>query len=145
MYLPLMALAVLCVGAIAQWRRATVPVTAAVIAALAATTVARNREYASPALLAKSGYSSYGLPKLGMDCAVGDYAVRLSSYLQPKGVGTYLRTHVGRVPRFDNAKIQKELGLRFRPIEDTILETVADVVQQGHVPAKSGGPAPATT
>ncbi len=55
------------------------------------------------------------LPKLGLDCGIGDFTVRLSSYLQPKGVGSYLRTHVGRVPRYDTSKIQKELGISFRP------------------------------
>lgn len=85
-------------------------------------------------LLGRAGYSGYKLPKLGMDCAVGDYAVRLSSYLQPKGVGTYLRTHVGRVPRFDNSKIRRELGLAFRPVEQTIRETVADMIARGDIP-----------
>lgn len=72
------------------------------------------------------------LPARGLDCAIGDHAVRLSSYLQPKGVGSYLRTHVGRVPRFDNTKIRAELDLQFRPLRETIRETVADVVAWGH-------------
>ncbi|MFT3926565.1 MAG: aldehyde reductase [Myxococcales bacterium] len=85
------------------------------------------------ALLREAGYEGYSLPKLGLDCAVGDYAVRLSSYFQPKGVGTYLRTHVGRTPQFDNGKIQRELGLTFRPLADTIRDTVLDVIRHGHV------------
>jgi dihydroflavonol-4-reductase len=87
------------------------------------------------ALLAEAGYQDYKLPRLGLDCAVGDYAVRLSSYFQPKGVGSYLRTHIGRTPRFDTTKIQEELGLRYRPLPDTIRDTVADVVAQGHAQA----------
>ncbi len=73
------------------------------------------------------------LPTLGMDCAVGDFAVRLSSYFQPKGVGSYLRTHVGRVPRYDTSKIEKELGMKFRPVETSILDTLADLARWGHV------------
>jgi dihydroflavonol-4-reductase len=84
-------------------------------------------------LLRECGYDGYALPKLGLDCAVGDYAVRLSSYFQPKGVGSYLRTHVGRVPQFDNVKIKRELGIEFRPLEESIRDTVLDVIRHGHV------------
>jgi dihydroflavonol-4-reductase len=70
----------------------------------------------SSKLLQREGYGDHSLPKLGLDCSVGDFAVRLSSYLQPRGVGSYLRTHVGRTPRFDTNKIRSELGVTFRPI-----------------------------
>ena len=87
-------------------------------------------------LLATTPYARGAkLPRLGMDCAVGDFAVRLSSYLQPKGVGTYLRTHVGRTPRYDTGKIRRDLGLRFRPAQETILETLADLDRWGHLAA----------
>jgi len=86
-------------------------------------------------LLRRSGYAQYKLPRLGLDCAVGDYAVKLASYLQPAGVGSYLRTHVGRVPRYDNGKIQRELGLSFRDVRRTILETMDDLRNWGHLPA----------
>src|SRR5262245_16848461 len=85
------------------------------------------------ALLKTHGYDGYPLPKLGMDCAIGDHAIRLGSYLQPKGVGAYLRTHVGRVPKFDNAKIRRELEVEFRDVQQTILETVEDLKRWGHV------------
>jgi len=85
-------------------------------------------------LLQKHGWGPGNkLPKLGMDCTMGDFAVRLSSYLQPQGVGSYLRTHVGRVPRYDNTKVKTELGLTFRPVETSILDTLADLAQQGHI------------
>lgn len=85
-------------------------------------------------LLAKNGWGAGNkLPKLGMDCGAGDFAVRLSSYLQPKGVGSYLRTHVGRVPRYDTSKVQRELGLSFRPVAESILDAVNDLAAQGHV------------
>ena len=73
------------------------------------------------------------LPKLGLDCAIGDFTVKVSSYLQPKGVGSYLRTHVGRVPRFDHSKIKRELGLSFRKVDQTILDTVEDLKKWGHL------------
>ena len=41
------------------------------------------------------------LPSRAMDNAVGNLLVRLNSYVQPAGVGSYLRTHIGRTPRYD--------------------------------------------
>ena len=86
-------------------------------------------------LLAKEGAPGT-LPKRGLDCAAGNQLVKVSSYFQPKGVGSYLRTHVGRVPRYDTSKIQRDLGLAFRPVPETIRETIADLVRWGHLPAK---------
>ena len=85
-------------------------------------------------LLNENGWAKGNkVPTLGMDCKVGDFAVRLSSYLQPKGTGSYLRTHVGRVPRYDTSKAQKELGVTFRPVERSILDTLEDLAKKGHV------------
>ncbi len=86
-------------------------------------------------LLRQNGYSPYPLPRLSLDSPVGDWLVRLLSYTKPSGLGSYLRTHVGRTPRFDATKIRRELGLTFRPLAATILETAADLVGWGHVPA----------
>lgn len=86
------------------------------------------------ALLQANGWGEgRKLPKLGLDCAIGDFTVRVSSYLQPKGVGSYLRTHVGRVPRFDHGKIERELGLSFRKVEQSVLDTVEDLKKWGHL------------
>jgi dihydroflavonol-4-reductase len=85
-------------------------------------------------LLVENGWANGNkLPKLGMDCAAGDFAVKLSSYFQPKGIGSYLRTHVGRVPRYDTTKVRQELGLAFRPVATSILETLADLARHGHI------------
>lgn len=85
-------------------------------------------------LLEKNGWAKGNkLPTLGMDCGIGDFAVRVSSYLQPKGVGSYLRTHVGRVPRYDASKAKRELGVEFRPVESSTLDTLADLASKGLV------------
>ena len=89
-------------------------------------------------LMRSAGYAGYKLPNLGLDCAIGDYVVKLSSYLQPKGVGSYLRTHVGRVPRFDHSKIERELGLVFRPLQQSILDTLDDLKKWGHIAPPKG-------
>lgn len=85
-------------------------------------------------LLRKHGYGEgYKLPRLDLACKLGDFAIKLGSYFQPKGIGSYLRTHIGKVPRFDHGKIARELGLEFRPIEQTIVETLADLERWGHI------------
>ena len=87
-------------------------------------------------LLRQTGYDrGYKLPRLDLACAVGDFAIRILSYTQPTGLGSYMRTHIGKVMRYDNSKIRRDLGLRFRPARDSVLETVADLVRWGHVPA----------
>jgi dihydroflavonol-4-reductase len=84
-------------------------------------------------LLRERGYGAYKLPKLGLDSSFGNGLIKVSSYFYGKGTGSYLRTHIGRTPRFDNRKIQGELGMTFRPIEETIVETVEDLMRWGHV------------
>jgi dihydroflavonol-4-reductase len=85
-------------------------------------------------LLRAHGYSSFRLPSLSLDHPIGNQLAWMGSFLQPKGAGQYLRTHIGRVPRFDASKIQRDLDVRFRPIDQTILDTAADLVHWGHVP-----------
>jgi dihydroflavonol-4-reductase len=85
-------------------------------------------------LLRENGYERYALPRRDLACSIGDFAVRLMSYTQPKGVGTYMRTHIGKVMQFDNAKIRRDLGLEFRPSATSVLDTCADLRRWGHLP-----------
>lgn len=86
------------------------------------------------ALLREHGHGEGAkLPSFGLDHALGDVVVRLLSYLQPGGIGSYLRTHVGRVPRFDHGKIERDLGLSFRPVRQSLLDTAADLRRWGHL------------
>lgn len=89
-------------------------------------------------LLRESGYGEgYKLPTRSFANPVGSLFARGLSFFQPSGVGSYLRTHLGRRPAFDNSKIKRELGLTFRPIEKTILDTAADLVRWGHLPQRA--------
>jgi dihydroflavonol-4-reductase len=85
------------------------------------------------ALLRANGYADRKLPTLRMDNALGNALAWLASFTQASGVGTYLRTHLGRTVRFDSARIQHELGFRFRPVDESILETLADLKRWKHV------------
>ena len=86
-------------------------------------------------LRAAPGAASYKLPRYDLACKAGDWAVKLMSYSQPQGVGSYLRTHVGKTPRFSHAKIVRELGLTFTPLERSILDTMQDLARWGHLPS----------
>jgi nucleoside-diphosphate-sugar epimerase len=87
------------------------------------------------AMMRNLGYGAGArLPTIPLDSAIGNQIVRVASYAQPSGVGTYLRTHVGRTPRFDNRKIREELGITFRPVRATVADTLADLKRWGHLP-----------
>jgi len=80
------------------------------------------------------GYEeNYKIPSLSLDNAIGDVVARLGSYAQPKGVGEYLRTHLGRTPCYDTAKLRQELGIGFRPVKQSVRETLADLEEWGHL------------
>jgi dihydroflavonol-4-reductase len=84
--------------------------------------------------LREAGYGDgTKLPSRAMDNAVGNLLVKLNSYVQPAGVGSYLRTHIGRVPRYDTTKARQELGTTLRPTRETVLDTARDLERQGHI------------
>lgn len=85
-------------------------------------------------ILRSGGYAGYRLPRIGLDHPLGNVLSRLAAYGQSRGARQYLRTHIGRVPRFDSSKIKRELCMSFRPLETTILDAAADLVRWGHVP-----------
>jgi dihydroflavonol-4-reductase len=87
-------------------------------------------------LMRAKGYSHTKLPKLDLSGGFGTALMRLASHFQPVGIGSYLRTHLGRAPRFDNSKIRKELGITFRAPADSISDTLADLAKWGHIPAQ---------
>jgi dihydroflavonol-4-reductase len=86
------------------------------------------------ALMRRSGYANTKLPKMSLTGSFGTVMMKLMSYTQPAGVGSYLRTHLGRIPRFDNSKISKDLGINFKQPAESITETMADLSRWGHIP-----------
>lgn len=85
-------------------------------------------------LIRKYGYSQKKLPKLSMTGAFGTALMKLMSYSQPSGIGTYMRSHLGRHPRFDNSKIRNDLGIVFKPPSESIKDTLADLSKWGQIP-----------
>lgn len=81
------------------------------------------------------GCAGHALPRRRLDSPLGDLLVRVGSYLQGRSAGRYLRSLIGRAPRFDNTRIRRELGLEFRPFADTLRDIVEDLARRGHVQA----------
>jgi len=73
------------------------------------------------------------LPRLNLTGAFGTALMKLASRTQPAGTGSYLRTHLGRHPRFDNSRSQSELGLTYRSPQAALAETLTDLVRWGHL------------
>ena len=87
-------------------------------------------------LLNASGYKNYKLPKMNMANGFGSFLVKILSHVQPKGTGSYLRSHIGKTMRFDNSKIRRELGIEFIPAKTSIIETIEDLIKWGHLGKK---------
>lgn len=84
--------------------------------------------------LREAGYGEgFKLPKMDLSGSIGTGMVKLLSYAQPKGTGSYLRTHLGRVPRFDSTKSKEVLGLAYMSLEETLVDTVEDLFGWGHL------------
>lgn len=82
------------------------------------------------------------LPKLEMTGGFGTALMKLASHTQPKGAGSYLRSHLGRVPRYDAGKSTRDLGLIYRPVAETLRDTLADLARWGHI-SRTASAAPA--
>jgi dihydroflavonol-4-reductase len=85
----------------------------------------------------RAGYNDpYRLPRLALDSPLGDWVVKVASFLQPRGVGSYLRTHVGRTLLYDTGRIRAWMGIKFRPVEESISDTLHDLERWGHIPSR---------
>ncbi|MGH8949534.1 MAG: hypothetical protein ACRDXF_11800, partial [Acidimicrobiia bacterium] len=78
------------------------------------------------------------LPAIGLDNSFGVALTRVASGFQAPGTRDYMRNHLGGEMRFDNAKARRELGLDFRDVDQTVLDTMDDLERWGHL----GGPSP---
>jgi dihydroflavonol-4-reductase len=84
-------------------------------------------------ILRDHGYGGYKLPSRDMRGWFGTALVKLGSYTQAAGSGAYMRTHVGKTMRYDNAKIRTELGLEFTPPSQSIPDTIDSLIAWGHL------------
>ena len=75
------------------------------------------------------------LPSLSLDNAFGRGLVRLASNVQPSGSRDYLRTNLGRRFKVDTTRIKTDLGVKFRPVGESILDAYRDLRRWGHINA----------
>lgn len=68
-----------------------------------------------------------------MSGGFGTGLMKLASHMQPVGVGSFLPTHLGRAPRFDNTKIKRDLGIEFRSPELSLTDTLTDLERWQHI------------
>ncbi len=88
-------------------------------------------------LLRANGWGDrYKLPTIGLDNAVGAALTRFAAGFQAPGTRDYMRNHLGGEMRFDNSKVRRELGLNFRDVDETILDTMDDLERWGHLGKK---------
>lgn len=73
------------------------------------------------------------LPSLPLDNALGSGLLKLAALFQSPGMRDYLQTHLGRLPELDTSKIRSDLGMTFRPLEETMIDAYRDLLRWGHV------------
>jgi dihydroflavonol-4-reductase len=85
-------------------------------------------------LLRENGWGEkYRLPSISLDNGFGSFLVGIAANLQKPGTRSYLKTHVGGEFRIDNSKVREGLGIEFRDVDQTILDTMADLEKWGHL------------
>lgn len=78
--------------------------------------------------------AGFSPPTMNLSWPFVSWILKMASYLVPGGQeGIYMRNHVGNPIIATNAKIVKDLGMRFRPIDETVKETLEDMVKWGHL------------
>jgi dihydroflavonol-4-reductase len=75
------------------------------------------------------------LPSLPLDNAFGTSVVKAAAAFLHPGARSYVRTNIGRDFEIDTSKIRSELGMTFRPVEETIIDTYRDLRRWGHITA----------
>jgi dihydroflavonol-4-reductase len=73
------------------------------------------------------------VPRMSLDRGVGVPISKLVARFQPAAIRQYLLTNLGGEFRIDNSTIRQELGMTFRPIDETIADTVADLRRWEHL------------
>ena len=79
------------------------------------------------------GFPDTTWPKLRLEGPIGTKVMKVLSYSQPSGMGTYLRSYLGKEISLDNSKIKRDLGITFRPLSEILSDTVKDMIASGKI------------
>ncbi len=77
-------------------------------------------------------------PRMHMDNPVGTALAKLAARFQASGDRDYIHRHIGRHPRIDTTKIRTALGMSFRPLGETLIDSYRDLEKWGHLSTKVG-------
>ncbi len=75
----------------------------------------------------------YKFPTRSLDNAFGNAIVKFAANFQPKGTRAFLKMAIGQEYRLDTSKVQNELGLEFRNIDETFVDAMHDLEAWGHL------------
>ncbi len=87
-------------------------------------------------LRAKGWGERYRLPSISLESGLGVALSRFAVNFQPTGARSYMKTHLGGHMRFDNSKARTQLGVEFRDVDQTILDTMENLDRWGHLGKK---------
>jgi len=89
-------------------------------------------------LLKEAGFGDrHKLPSLPLDNVFGNVLVRLISRFQPTGTRDFITRSLGRSYELDTSKIRTELGLEFRDIDQSVIDTMTSLENWGHLGKKA--------
>jgi dihydroflavonol-4-reductase len=77
----------------------------------------------------------YRLPRLRLTGRFGTALALMLARTRPPGMRAYLETHLGKTLRADASRVTRELGVGYRPVRQTLRDTVADLERWGHLRA----------
>lgn len=78
-------------------------------------------------LMRSESFGADKLPTRSWEGWFGRKIAHLITYTIPKGTGTYLRTNFGRSADISTKKVRSDLGMKFRPVDETLRETFASL------------------
>lgn len=78
----------------------------------------------------------YKIPKLALDNRIGNGVTRLAALFQQKQTRHFVQDYLGQTIDFDTSKIQRALGVEFRPIDETLRDAITDLEKWGHLGRK---------
>lgn len=84
-------------------------------------------------VLRANGFAGYKLPRMKLTSGFGTFLTRQLTRFQPSGTRSFLETNLGRSASLDTTKIREELGMEFRDMNQSIIDTANDLIRWGHV------------
>jgi len=88
-------------------------------------------------ILRENGFSDYKLPKMKLTSTFGTFVTKQFARFQSPGTRSFLETNLGRSIQLDTTKIESELGMEFRDVSRSLLDTADDLIRWGHVQPRS--------